>query len=95
MQTMRVGRLAGDVSSESLRCHSIQRRYGAVRLGNVDTSPRKSLFENSEQADPRTGTAPAPGLVLLLRMVRGKVRETCELIRVLEWAKPILAAALN
>jgi len=28
-------------------------------------------------------------------MVRGKVRETCELIRVLEWAKPILAAALN
>src|SRR5947207_1970191 len=51
------------------------------------------LEANSEEADPRTGTAPEPGLVL--RLVQGKVRETCELTRVPEWAKPILAAALK
>ena len=74
----------------------IRERYTQSRLNLIRLIPRLTellLYDNSEEADPRTGTAPAPGLVL--RMVGGKVRETCELIRVLEWAKPILAAALN
>src|SRR5436189_237443 len=54
---------------------------------------KRLLYDNSKEADPRTGRTPKPGLVL--RLVQGKVRETCELTRVPEWAKPILAAALK
>src|SRR5437016_13408436 len=59
------------------------------RLNLIRLLPRLTellLYDNSREADPRTGTAPEPGLVL--RLVQGKVRETCELTRVPEWAKP-------
>ena len=87
----RVAQGGHDIPEDKIRA-----RYAQSRLNLIRLLPRLTellLYDNSEEADPRTGTAPAPGLVL--RMVRGKVRETCELIRVLEWAKPILAAALN
>jgi hypothetical protein len=51
------------------------------------------LYDNSIEADPGAGAAPEP--VLLLHLVQGKLRETCELRRIPEWAKPILAAALK
>jgi len=87
----RVAQGGHDIPEDKIRA-----RYAQSRLNLIRLLPRLTellLYDNSEEADPRTGTAPAPGLVL--RMVRGKVRETCELIRVLEWAKPILPAALN
>ena len=74
----------------------IRERYIQSRINLIRFLPRLTellVYDNSEEADPRTGTAPKPRLIL--RMVRGKVRETCELIRVPEWAKSILAAALN
>jgi predicted ABC-type ATPase len=77
----------------------IRERYTQSRLNLIRLLPRLTelvLYDNSEEADPRTGTpetAPEPDLVL--RLVRGKVRETCELTRVPDWAKPILAAALK
>jgi predicted ABC-type ATPase len=74
----------------------IGERYTQSRLNLIRLLPRLTellLYENSKEADPRTGMAPEPDLVL--RLVRGKVREACELRRVPEWAKPILAAALK
>jgi predicted ABC-type ATPase len=74
----------------------IRERYTQSRLNLIRLLPRMTellLYDNSKEADPRTGTAPEPGLIL--RLVRGRVRETCELTRVPEWAKPILAAALK
>ena len=74
----------------------IRERYTQSRLNLIRLLPRLTellLYDNSEEADPRTGMAPEPELVL--RLVQGKVRETCELTRVPEWAKPILAAALK
>ena len=74
----------------------IRERYTQSRLNLIRLLPRSTellLYDNSEEADPRTGAAPDPGLVL--RLVQGKVRETCELTRVPEWAKPILVAALK
>jgi predicted ABC-type ATPase len=74
----------------------IRERYIQSRINLIRFLPRLTellVYDNSEEADPRTGTAPKPRLIL--GMVRGKVRETCELIRVPEWAKSILAAALK
>jgi predicted ABC-type ATPase len=74
----------------------IRERYTQSRLNLIRLLPRLTellLYDNSKEADPRRGMAPEPELVL--RLVRGKVRETCELIRVPEWAKPILVAALK
>ena len=77
----------------------IRERYTRSRLNLIRALPRLTellLYDNSEEADPRTGTpgtGPEPSLVL--RLVQGKVRETCVLTRVPEWAKPILAAALQ
>ncbi len=90
----RVAQGGHDIPEEKIR-----ERYTQSRLNLIRLLPRLTellLYDNSEEADPRTGTpgtAPEPGLVL--HLVRGKVRETCELTRVPEWAKPILAAALK
>jgi predicted ABC-type ATPase len=90
----RVAQGGHDIPEEKIR-----ERYTQSRLNLIRLLPRLTellLYDNSEEADPRTGTpetAPEPDLVL--RLVRGKVRETCELTRVPDWAKPILAAALK
>ncbi len=51
------------------------------------------MYDNSTEADPHTGVAPVP--LLVLRMVRGKIAESCDLRLTPEWAKPIVAAALG
>jgi predicted ABC-type ATPase len=74
----------------------IRKRYTQSRLSLIRLLPRCTellLYDNSEEADPRKGAMPEPGLIL--HLVRSKVRETCPLARVPEWAKPILAAALQ
>ena len=74
----------------------IRERYTHSRLNLIRLLPRLTellLYDNSEESDPSTGRAPEP--ILILRQVKGKVRETCELTRVPQWAKPILAAALK
>jgi predicted ABC-type ATPase len=74
----------------------IRERYTQSRINLIRLAPRLTellVYDNSKEADPRTGSVPQPRLIL--RMVRGKIRETCALIRVPGWAKPILAAALR
>src|SRR5437763_13282580 len=74
----------------------IRERYTQSRLNLIRLLPRLTellLYDNSEEADPRTGTAPEPGLVL--RLIHGKEREECELTLVPKVAKPILASALQ
>ncbi|MFY9561872.1 MAG: zeta toxin family protein [Terriglobales bacterium] len=87
----RVAHGGHDIPEERIRERYIQSRLNLIRL--LPRLTELLVYDNSEEADPRTGTAPEPRLIL--RMVRGRVRETCELTRVPEWAKSILAAAFK
>ena len=74
----------------------IRERYVQSRLNLIRLLPRLTellLFDNSAESDPHAGRPPEPKL--LLRLARGKVRETCKLKDIPEWAKPILATALK
>jgi predicted ABC-type ATPase len=73
----------------------IRDRYDRSRLNLIRLLPRLTelrVYDNSEEADPHTGAAPEPTLVL--HVVRGKVAGTCELTLTPAWAKPIVAAAI-
>jgi len=87
----RVAQGGHDIPEQKIRERYIQSRLNLIRL--LPRLTELLLYDNSKEADPRTGRTPKPGLVL--RLVKGKTRETCELTRVPEWAKPILAAALK
>jgi len=87
----RVAQGGHDIPEQKIRERYIQSRLNLIRL--LPRLTELLLYDNSKEADPRTGRTPKPGLVL--RLVKGKIRETCELTRVPEWAKPILAAALK
>ena len=96
----RVAQGGHDIPEERIRERYIQSRINLIRL--LPRLTELLLYDNSEEADPRLGTpgthgtpGAAPEPRLLLHLVRGQVRETCELIRVPEWAKSILAAALK
>jgi predicted ABC-type ATPase len=72
----------------------IRERYTQSRLNLIRLLPRLTellLYDNSDEADPHSGATPRPSLIL--HVVQGRVRETCELTRVPTWAKPILFAA--
>jgi predicted ABC-type ATPase len=87
----RVAQGGHDIPEERIRERYIQSRINLIRL--LPCLTELLVYDNSEDADPRSGTVPRPRLIL--HMVRGKVRETCELIRVPEWAKSIVAVALK
>jgi predicted ABC-type ATPase len=74
----------------------IRERYDRSRLNLVRLMPGLTeliVYDNSKEADPDSGDAPEPKLIL--HMVRGKVVDCCDLAAAPEWAKPILAAALR
>ena len=74
----------------------IRRRYEHSRLNLIHLLPRLThlrLYDNSAEADPSTGKAPALRLVLL--MERGKNIGPAHLSKTPECAKPIVAAALR
>jgi predicted ABC-type ATPase len=74
----------------------IRERYESSRLNLVDLMPKLTelrVFDNSEEADPRSGVAPRPRL--LLHMNRRKIVDSCDLTKTPEWAKPILATAMK
>ena len=87
----RVAQGGHDIPEERIRERYIQSRINLIRL--LPRLTELLVYDNSEEADPRTGRAPRPRLIL--HMVRCKVREMCELIHVPEWAKSIVAAALK
>ncbi len=74
----------------------IRRRYRHSRLNLIELLPVVAslrVYDNSVAADPATGMAPVPILVLALQ--RGVIVNHADLTRTPEWAKPIVAAALK
>lgn len=87
----RVLRGGHDISEADIR-----RRYEHSRLNLIELLPELAalrVFDNSADADPASGKAPAPTLVL--EMERGRITGPSDLSRTPEWAKPIVAAALK
>jgi len=87
----RVRRGGHDIPEEAIR-----RRYERSRLNLIYFLPRLTalrVHDNSVEADPATGQAPRPSLVL--HMERGKIVGPADLSRAPDWAKPIVAAAMK
>lgn len=75
---------------------SIRRRWRHSRLNLVQLLPHLTelrVYDNSADADPATGQAPQPALVLHLE--RGEMVGPADLSSTPTWAKPIVAAALK
>jgi predicted ABC-type ATPase len=74
----------------------IRRRYNSGRLNLIHLLPKLTelrLYDNSEEADPDSGVAPEPRLVLHLDA--GRIVNSGDLSTTPEWAKPIVAAAMK
>lgn len=74
----------------------IRERYDRSRENLIRLLPKLTelrVFDNSADGDPKAGGAPRP--LLVLYMLDGEIRETCELTRVPEWAKPVFVAAVR
>jgi predicted ABC-type ATPase len=74
----------------------IRERYDGSRLNLVRLLPRLTelrVYDNSAEADPHTGAAPEP--MLVLHVAAGKVVTSCELAATPKWAQPIVAAAFT
>lgn len=87
----RVSRGGHDIPERDVR-----RRYDASRQNLIELLPRLAslrVYDNSADADPAIGAAPAPQL--LLHQERGRVVHHCDLGTAPEWVKPILLVALR
>ena len=74
----------------------IRRRYKYSLINLVKLLPvltELKVYDNSATADPKTGRAPQP--VLVLHMERGRIVGPPDLTATPAWAKPIVAAALE
>lgn len=74
----------------------IRRRFEHSRLNLIQLMPALTalrVYDNSAPADPASGKAPAP--VLVLHMERGKIMNPQDLPNAPAWAKPIAAAAMK
>jgi predicted ABC-type ATPase len=87
----RVSRGGHDIPESAIRERYERSRVNLIRLLPHLTELR--VFDNSVDADPASGATPTP--LRVLHMVNGKVVATCDLSRVPEWAKPIVAAAMR
>lgn len=75
---------------------AIRRRYRHSMLNLVQLLPALTelrVYDNSATADPAAGQAPEP--VLVLHMQRGRIVGPPVLAATPDWAKPIVAAALE
>lgn len=87
----RVARGGHDIPEQAIR-----RRFEHSRLNLIQLLPALAalrLYDNSAEADPAAGKAPAP--VLVLHMERGRILNPRDLPLAPDWAKPIVAAALK
>ena len=87
----RVRRGGHDIPEEKIRERYRRSRENVIRL--LPRLTELQVFDNSADADPATGSRPAP--LLVLHLVRGAIRAMCDPPLVPEWAKPIVAAALK
>ena len=74
----------------------IRERYDRSRIQLINLMPSLAelkVYDNSQEADPHTGFAPQPRL--LLHMIGRRLVHSCEPLATPNWAKPILAAALK
>ena len=74
--------------------HDVRRRFDDSRRNLVALLPHLAeltVYDNGAEADPATGKAPVPALVLHVR--RGKIVGPPILARTPPWARPIVAAA--
>jgi predicted ABC-type ATPase len=74
----------------------IRERYTSSRANLVRLLPHLaslSLYDNSEENDPKNGKPPRP--LLLLHLQDGKLVSQAPLARVPQWAKPVFAALLR
>lgn len=74
----------------------VRDRFDTSRLNLIRLLPRLTelvVYDNSAEADPRSGATPEP--LLVLRWARGKITESCALPLTPGWAKPIRAAAMS
>jgi predicted ABC-type ATPase len=87
----RVRRGGHDIPEETIR-----RRYERSRLNLIHLMPQLTalrVYDNSIEADPGSGRAPQP--VLVLHTERGKMLGPADLTQTPEWAKPMVTAALQ
>jgi predicted ABC-type ATPase len=87
----RVARGGHDIPEDKVRERYDRSRLNLIRLLPALTEVR--VFDNSAEADPATGSAPMP--LLLLHMVCGSIVTMCDLAEVPDWAKPIVTAAMK
>jgi predicted ABC-type ATPase len=74
----------------------IRRRWETGRLNVIRLLPALTelrVYDNSCDADPHAGAAPAP--VLLLHVSRGRIVAPRDLSATPAWAKPLVAAAMR
>jgi predicted ABC-type ATPase len=74
----------------------IRERYDRSRENLIRLLPRLAevrIYDNSHEADPVTGSAPRP--LLVLHAADGVIRETCAVTAVPQWAKPVFIAVLR
>jgi predicted ABC-type ATPase len=74
----------------------IRRRYQHSRLNLIELLPHLAalrVVDNSAEGDPSAGKMPEP--VLVLHMERGKILNAGDLPATPDWAKPIVAAAME
>lgn len=72
----------------------VRDRYDQSRLNLIELMPRLTelrVFDNSIEADPHSGIAPRP--VLILHMIDGRLIETVDLPTTPPWARPLVVAA--
>jgi len=87
----RVAKGGHDIPEAKIRERFVSSRWNLIRL--LPNLTETVVYDNSEEADPRAGSAPKPRLIL--HVLKGKVLATCDPKQSPDWAKPILMAALN
>jgi len=87
----RVARGGHDIPEAKIRERYVESRLNLIRL--LARLTELLVYDNSKEADPLSGQAPEP--MLILHLVQGRVRTMCELAQVPEWAKAIVAAAMR
>lgn len=74
----------------------IRERFDRSRINLIELMPKLTelrVYDNSQEADPDASVAPEPEL--LLHMARGKIVSLAHLASIPDWAKPIVAAAVE
>lgn len=87
----RVARGGHDIPEARIRERYSRSRFNLIRL--LPKLTELLLYDNSEEADPATGTAPNP--MLILHLDGATVVQLCDLSQVPKWAKSVVMAALK